>query len=217
MCMHWKYWAPRDQPHCGISQNYRSLIYEMGEWISAPPTLRVQLEIYEKYLEKCKSLYKFGCVTISPRGIVIIQVFFIWVPEHPSCKEWQKSSERTAIHKSTDHLWIWFLLRLTTASPKSPVYLGKVMVGVAIIWQHTVLRNASSLQSEIENQCQGAPGWLSQLSVWLQLRSWSRSLWVQVPHQAVYWQLRACIAACFRFCVSLSLPFPARALSATQK
>ena len=36
-----------------------------------------------------------------------------------------------------------------------------------------------------------APGWLSRLSVQLQLRSWSPSSWVWVPHQALCWQLRA--------------------------
>ena len=36
----------------------------------------------------------------------------------------------------------------------------------------------------------GAPGWLSCLSVWLWLRSWSHSLWVWVPHRALSWQLR---------------------------
>ena len=38
----------------------------------------------------------------------------------------------------------------------------------------------------------GAPGWLSQLSVWLWLRSWSHSSWVQVPRWALCWWLRAC-------------------------
>ena len=37
----------------------------------------------------------------------------------------------------------------------------------------------------------GVPGWLSQLSIWLRLRSWSHVLWVRAPHQALYWQLRA--------------------------
>ena len=31
----------------------------------------------------------------------------------------------------------------------------------------------------------GAPGWLSQLSVWLQLRSWSHSSCVRAPHRAL--------------------------------
>ena len=37
----------------------------------------------------------------------------------------------------------------------------------------------------------GVPGWLSWLSVWLRLRSWSHSLWVRAPHQALCWRLRA--------------------------
>ena len=57
------------------------------------------------------------------------------------------------------------------------------------------------------------PGWLSQLSVLLQLRSWSHGSWVQPPCRALCWQLRA--GACFRFCVSsLSFcPCPTCALS----
>ena len=37
----------------------------------------------------------------------------------------------------------------------------------------------------------GEPGWLSQLSVWLWLRSWSHGSWVQAPRRALCWQLRA--------------------------
>ena len=37
----------------------------------------------------------------------------------------------------------------------------------------------------------GVPGWLSQLSVWLQLRLWSHGSWVPTPHGALCWQLRA--------------------------
>ena len=47
----------------------------------------------------------------------------------------------------------------------------------------------------------GALGWLSHLSIWLQLRSRSHSLWVQALHQAVCCQHKAC----FRSSVSLSL------------
>ena len=37
----------------------------------------------------------------------------------------------------------------------------------------------------------GAPGWLSRLSVQLRLRLWSRGLWVRAPHLALCWQLGA--------------------------
>ena len=37
----------------------------------------------------------------------------------------------------------------------------------------------------------GAPGWLSQLSVWLRLRSRSCGLWVRAPHWTLCWRLRA--------------------------
>ena len=58
-----------------------------------------------------------------------------------------------------------------------------------------------------------APGWLSQLGIWLQLRSWSCSLWVQAPRWALCWQLRAWSLLRI-MCLSLSLcPSPAHALS----
>ena len=45
------------------------------------------------------------------------------------------------------------------------------------------------------------------LRVWLRLRSWSHSSWIQALHQALlYWQLR--IWACFTFCVSCCLSAP---------
>ena len=62
----------------------------------------------------------------------------------------------------------------------------------------------------------GAPGWLSELSVQLQLRSWSCGLWVRA-------RVRLCAdssepGACFGFCVYLSLcPSPVRAPSLCQK
>ena len=40
------------------------------------------------------------------------------------------------------------------------------------------------------NAIPGAPGWHSQLSVRLQLRSWSRGSWVWALRQALCWQLR---------------------------
>ena len=59
----------------------------------------------------------------------------------------------------------------------------------------------------------GAPGWHSQLSVQLQLRSWSHNLWVRAPHRAPCWQLRAWSMLQI-LCLPLSLcPSPARALS----
>ena len=42
---------------------------------------------------------------------------------------------------------------------------------------------------------QGAPGWLSRLSVWLWLRSWSHSLWVRAPHWALCWQPGTCFGS----------------------
>ena len=53
----------------------------------------------------------------------------------------------------------------------------------------------------------GVPGWLSQLSVWLQLRSWSHSLWVPASHRALYWLLSAWSLLGI-LCLPLSLPLP---------
>ena len=53
----------------------------------------------------------------------------------------------------------------------------------------------------------GAPGWLSQLGVRLQLRSWSHGPWVWAPRRALCWQLRAW--SLFQIlCLPLSLTFP---------
>ena len=59
----------------------------------------------------------------------------------------------------------------------------------------------------------GVPGWLSRLSVWLQLRSWSHGPWVWAPHRALCWQCRAW--SLFQIlCLPLSLwPSPTHALS----
>ena len=57
------------------------------------------------------------------------------------------------------------------------------------------------------NSYYGAPGWLSQLSVPLQLRSWSCSLWVRALHQALCWQLRAW-SLLLVLCLPLSLSLP---------
>ena len=55
----------------------------------------------------------------------------------------------------------------------------------------------------------GAPGWLSRLSIWLLLRSWSHGLWVWDPHRALCWQLRAwSLFQTLRLPLSLSLPAP---------
>ena len=53
----------------------------------------------------------------------------------------------------------------------------------------------------------GAPGWLSQLSIRLWLRSWSHGLWVQAPRQALCWQLRAW-SLLWILCLIFSLPLP---------
>ena len=69
--------------------------------------------------------------------------------------------------------------------------------------------NVEPLVKYVKWEEQGVPGWLSRLSVWLQLRSWSRSLWVPAPCQALSWALRAWSLLPI-LCLHLSLcPFPA--------
>ena len=61
----------------------------------------------------------------------------------------------------------------------------------------------------------GAPRWLSRLSFWLQLTSWSRGSWVRAPCQALCWRLRA-----WSLCHILYLPLflcPSPALSLKNK
>ena len=53
----------------------------------------------------------------------------------------------------------------------------------------------------------GAPGWLSRLSIPLQLGSWSRGLWVRAPPRALCWQLRAW-SLLHVLCLPLLLPHP---------
>ena len=53
----------------------------------------------------------------------------------------------------------------------------------------------------------GTPGWLSQLSVWLWLRSWSHGSWVQAPCWALCRHLRAWSLLQI-LCLPLSLTLP---------
>ena len=53
----------------------------------------------------------------------------------------------------------------------------------------------------------GTPGWFSQLSVQLQFRSWSHSLWVQAPHKALCWHLGSW-SLLWILCLPLSPPLP---------
>ena len=53
----------------------------------------------------------------------------------------------------------------------------------------------------------GHLGGLRRLSVRLRLRSWSHSLWVRAPHQALCWQFRAW-SLLWILCLPVSLPLP---------
>ena len=79
-----------------------------------------------------------------------------------------------------------------------------------------ILRNVPSIPTllRVFNQEWGH-WWLSQLSVWLWLRSWSHSSWIPVPHRALCWHLRAWSLL---WVLSPSLcPSPAHALSLSFK
>ena len=72
-----------------------------------------------------------------------------------------------------------------------------------------------TLIPSLEGTSPGVPGWLSWLSIRLPLRSWSQSLWVRAPCQALCWQLRAwclLLILCLPLCSS-----PAHAVSVSQK
>ena len=53
----------------------------------------------------------------------------------------------------------------------------------------------------------GALGWLSRLSIRLQLRSWPHGPWVPAPHSALCWQLKVWSLLGIR-CFPLALPLP---------
>ena len=62
----------------------------------------------------------------------------------------------------------------------------------------------------------GAPGWINQLSLRLQVRSWFHGSWGRALSQALCWQLGAWSVLrilCLCLCLSLSLPSPAHFLS----
>ena len=59
----------------------------------------------------------------------------------------------------------------------------------------------------VKKNSKGAPGWLSPLSVWLWLRSWSHGLWVQALFWSLCWQLRAW-SLLQMLSLPLSLPLP---------
>ena len=63
----------------------------------------------------------------------------------------------------------------------------------------------------------GVSGWLSQLRISLQLKSWSHGLWVQTPRQALCWQLRAwSLLQILSLSLSVRLPSHSLSLSLSQ-
>ena len=95
--------------------------------------------------------------------------------------------------------WIGTIFKFYSAP--SPACISVIQVGlrVKVSWQRerrkkcwlllSKLRGGYSWQRQ-SNWARGAPGWLSRLSVRLQLRSWSHGWWVRALCQALCWQLR---------------------------
>ena len=54
--------------------------------------------------------------------------------------------------------------------------------GLTHAWMAPEFSKSASHRVHKTNQCFGAPGWFSLLSVWLRLRSWSHGSWVWAPH-----------------------------------
>ena len=77
----------------------------------------------------------------------------------------------------------------------------RYFISLSILWTSQRYKSQNSLEQS------RAPGWLSWLSVLLQLRSWSHGLWVQALHWALCWQLRAW-SLLWILCLLLSLPLP---------
>ena len=92
-----------------------------------------------------------------------------------------------------------------------PLHLSHVCP-LSCIW---MLRHKPPLQSSsdliqvlgLKYKHMGVPRWLSQLSIRLQLRSWSPGLWVWVPCPALCWQFRAWSLLQI-LCLPLSLLLP---------
>ena len=94
--------------------------------------------------------------------------------------------------------WLRLILQQAESTP------GVLLVGT-LAW---VVPMFPHIQKLSQNRSQGgAPEWLSWLSYGPQLRSWSRSLWVQAPPRALDWQPRAWSLLQI-LCLPLSLCLP---------
>ena len=95
-----------------------------------------------------------------------------WVLRHARCTyAWEHLAH--AVPPSWDTL----LQRLTWLIPSSPLSP----------WLNITALARPILSAHFKMTKSGAPGYLSQLSTGLQLRSWSHSSWIWAPHQAMCW------------------------------
>ena len=89
-----------------------------------------------------------------------------------------------------------YLLGCGVCSASLWIFFWVIYINVSVIFFISRTRQARvlllhHLPRQTKMRISGAPGWLSQLSVWLRLRSWSHNSWVRAPRQALCWQLRA--------------------------
>ena len=172
-------------------------------WMLKQPRIPGIKPIWSWWVSLCLYLLKLclGVLGLCSRGIMVCRVLFLWRPvsQGPlrlSFAAWCPIS--------------WELL--------FPVFYS--VLGVSgVCWGtpslfHSLPGHGGLLDPFwLHFQCEDlrTPGWLRWLSVWLQLRSWSRSQWVRALHRALCWHLRAW-SLLWILCLPLSLPSPTRAL-----
>ena len=100
----------------------------------------------------------------------------------------------------------------------SVLYLFMTLVTLKTKWykltKHKIPMRWLNFTWDLKLHANRAPGWLSWLSVWLWLKSWSHGLWIQASPVWGSGADSSELGACFGFCVSLSRwPSPAHDLS----
>ena len=142
---------------------------------------------------------------ILPCCVFVISSFFIAEKYYTACStilslrafvlfKVLDSFEESCYKYAYKFMWIWVSFFLGS-------FLGMGFLGP---WDSTL---PTSLYLTLYKKSAGASGWLSRLSVRLQLRSRSHSPWVRAPRWALGWWLRAWSLFPI-LCLPLSLPLP---------
>ena len=92
-------------------------------------------------------------------------------------------------------------------SPRATVFHAHVLLHVLSVSSTLLQTHLTQLTPLRVGLWGGAPGWLSWLSVQLELRSWSCRSQIWAPHLALCWQLGA-RSLLWILCLPLSLPLP---------